>query len=112
MKTAYEYLIEKQNDFKISDFSKFSPTGNEDVARIMDDYHKQKMEGMMPSEVQEAIDFIEENPDQDAFVSEHVRHFMNYGEADDNSIDLASYWHKQLSMVNNWAIKFKSLLTQ
>ena len=75
---------------------------------MVDTHHKQKMAELMPSEVQEAIDFIEENPSEDAFVSDNVRHFMNYGEADDNSIQLANEWNKELSKVINWTINFKS----
>ena len=48
-----------------------------------------------------AIEVIKEWPDQDDFICRNVRQFMNGGEPDDNSIQLAQYWSACKRIANN-----------
>ena len=48
---------------------------------------------MKPTSIEEAQKVIEEFPDVDEFVNANFRIFLSrYGDADDNSIELAYYW--------------------
>jgi hypothetical protein len=53
----------------------------------------------MNPNLEEAKSTIDEWPNQDDFVCQHVQHSMYGGEPTDNSIELAQYWNKCKSMV-------------
>ena len=51
------------------------------------------------NDIEDAITFIIENPCQDVYISNNIQYFMNYGEADDNSIKLGDEWEDNLNIV-------------
>ena len=48
----------------------------------------------------EAKIIIEKYPSEDEYILAHLSRFMNHGEADDNSIELADYWQKCYGFLN------------
>jgi hypothetical protein len=49
--------------------------------------------------LKEAIEFIKENPSQDHFVDAHFSQSMSYGEATDNSCELADHWSEMFNII-------------
>lgn len=55
---------------------------------------------------QEAIKFIEENPNEDWFIQENYQLRQNRdGDADDNTIGLSDYWRECKSIVGEYLSK-------
>ena len=78
-----------------------------DIIFANEEYYKQRLAEMMPSEVKEAMKFIEKHPKEDDFMAEHVKIFMGAdGEPTDNSIELIYEWNGKYMIIINW---FKSL---
>lgn len=58
---------------------------------------------MKTPKLQEAINTLKEFPNVDDFVARKAQPFMNGGEPDDNSLELAAYWNSCLKSVLQYA---------
>ena len=75
----------------------------EDLIIAMTEYaHECLLTFYINDEIQNAINFLYENPDQDKYINSNIEHFMNGDEPDDNSMQLYSEWQEYLYKVFGW----------
>jgi len=71
---------------------------------IAKEIESQPEQPKISAEIQNALDFINENPNPDDYVNQNVENFLNsLGNISDDSPELDKYWWEQLSIVVKYA---------